>query len=133
MCQNQRAERSRLGKIEKLILCNLLGIEKGTWFIEGFYGFKYHRQPWSATRGPTTLSIRNNIFDVRVITASNKASFSRALKRLEEKGLISTANHVSDKTYRTHISFTPKGFEAAVRILKVNFPDWAEKLTQEGK
>jgi DNA-binding HxlR family transcriptional regulator len=119
-------ERLRFGKIEKLILCNLLGIEKGTWFIEDFYAFKHRRFHWIM---PTTLSIRNNIFDVKAITGSNKASFSRALKRLEEKGLILTRNHVSDKTYRTHVSFTPKGFETAVRVLKVNFPHLAEKLT----
>ena len=81
---------------------------------------------WSS---PTTLMVRNNIFDIETITPSNKASFSRALKRLEEKGLIVTMNHMSLVTYRTHFYLTPDGLEVTEGLLKVNFPFFHEKLT----
>jgi len=121
----------RLGKIEKLILYNLYGVENKCWPLEDFYAFKYKRWrmskgPWSS---PTTLMVRNNIFDVETITPSNKASFSRALRRLDEKGLITTMNYVSLVTYRTHFFITDKGEETVKSLLKVNFPFFYQKLT----
>lgn len=111
----------RLGHLEKLILKNILGMKEGISSYNRFIEFKYRRLGWAD--GIPLLKVRNRLFGVEYITPSHKASFSRALRRLEEKGLITTRNQVSgtDK-YRTHVWLTDEGEEKATMLLNVNFP-----------
>ena len=111
----------RLGRLEKLILKNILGMKKGISPYDMLIEFKNRRRGWAD--GIPLLKVRNRLFGVEFITPTNKASFSRALRQLEEKGLIMTRNHVSgtDK-YRTHVWLTNEGEEKATTLLNVNFP-----------
>jgi len=112
----------RVGYIENLILDNItLCEERG--YPPPFVSFRKWRLTWEF--GIPILGIRNRIFGVERITASEKASFSRALRSLEKKGLIKTRNHVSEKPYRTHVALTDKGrnfMKERGWSLNVNFP-----------
>jgi len=83
------------------------------------------RMVWGRKMIPT-IWVRNRLFapfrrpaDKRHldITASEKASFSRSLSRLEAKGLIVCENHVSGKrNYVTHYRITEKGENVLKRL-----------------
>ncbi|KXA97270.1 hypothetical protein AKJ39_03505 [candidate division MSBL1 archaeon SCGC-AAA259J03] len=104
----------RIGRIERLILVNLLEMEENVpenpYQID--YSAKYTRRYWGE-RIPT-LGIRNRIYG-RDVGPSERASFSRALRRLEEKGLIRAWNHAGwgEKDYRTHVKLTEEGKKIA--------------------
>jgi hypothetical protein len=101
----------RLGHLEKLILTNLLGLEQKKPLYDSLIEFKNRRLEWAG--GIPLLKVRNRILGVEFITPANKASFSRALRRLEEKGMIVTRNHVSVARYRTHAWLTDEGRQKA--------------------
>ena len=107
-----------LGKLEKNIL-RQLNLFEGT---RGFAYAKYHR-PECFHGKVALLGVRTRIYGSSV-TPSEKASFSRTLRRLEEKGLIETANHATRASYRTHAILTEKGGEH----LKVNYSVQVSKV-----
>lgn len=110
----------RLGHLEKLILDNILGMKEEIPMYTKGVDFKNRRLEWG-DRIPL-LKVRNRLFGIEFITPANKASFSRALRSLEEKGLITTSNHVSAAKYRTHVWLTDEGEKKAQMLLNVNFP-----------
>lgn len=124
----------RIGQLEKLILANLYVCERDE-VPPRLATFKYKRHSWWGT---PTIWIRNHLFSIEheainEITPSMKASFSRALRMLNKKGLIEARNHVSDKIYRTHIKLTVRGQELTedrnYNLLNVNFQEQYQKLT----
>ena len=116
----------RLGKMEKLILLNIVNFHKE----ENKTISKYQRFYTSPGKIPLVY-VRNRIFGTaHFITPSNKASFSRALRRLEEKGLIETWNHVSERTrYSTHAWPTPRIRALTEEGERLTFTNIVEKLT----
>lgn len=113
----------RIGEIEELILRNLYRIEhedrgRGAYRV----GEKYHRitgAKWGQVTEVALLEVWNWIYGVKIFDASKRASFSRAVRTLEDKGLIETRNRISGKKgYRTHAKLTEKGEELVEKVIE---------------
>lgn len=118
---------TRLGEVERLIIVNLSKYEvpKGAFTRMRRENAKYRRHFWAGM--VPILDIRNHIYGIETIGASERASFSRAVKSLEKKGLVQTSNDISSNPrYRTHIKLTKTGQE------HVNNSGKAEMLTLTG-
>ena len=103
-----------LSKLQKTILCWLLeqykhiestGEKISVWGIDwnpsGRWYSLYHRQNhWTATK---------------------RADVSRALRRLEQRGLVIRKNSVSDGMRTTDVLLTTTGREVSERLTKNNF------------
>ena len=115
----------RLGKMEKLILLNIATFrEEKTQTVS-----KYNRHDWGPEAIPLVY-VRNRIFRTYSnITPSNKASFSRALRRLEEKGLIERHNYATKARYSTHAWLTPRTRALTEEGERLTFTNIVEKLT----
>jgi len=62
-------------------------------------------------RGAQSLkSIKHLLFKDRQLTASERASFSRTIRRLEIDGLISRERSISDNGYTSHVGLTQRGY-----------------------
>ncbi len=116
----------RLGKIEKVILLHILNFrddKNRTYSL-------HNRHDWRPESIPLVY-VRNRIFGTHRITPSNKASFSRALKSLEKKGIIETHNHTGYGQGRYSTQAWPA---ERVRVLleegeRLTFTNILEKLT----
>jgi len=121
----------RLGKMEKAILLTIKEFSQATPTVRHqFSSYRgKSRHDW-LTGLVAILYVRNKVFHrkgIRVaITPSNKASFSRALRNLEQKGLIKTQNKISYARYRTHAWLTEEGE-------RLTFTDVFEKLTSRSR
>jgi len=93
-----------LGKLEKLILLNIANFHK-----EKNQTIALRHRFNTGSELVALVYVRNRIFKTHHVTASNKSSFSRALQRLEDKGLIKTMNKITYARYRTHAYLTEEG------------------------
>ena len=65
-------------------------------------------------RGALRLkAIERLIFKGKQLTSSQRASFSRTIRRLERDGLINRERCISDDGYTTHIGLTQRGYYQA--------------------
>lgn len=75
------------------------------------------RQCWQSDvwRGALSIkSITRLLFKKKRLTPSQRASFSRSIKRLENDGLINRERGTSDAGYTTHIGLTQRGYYQAM-------------------
>lgn len=114
---------SRIGENEELILRNLYRIEHEDRGEELYrVGEKYHRiagAKWGQVREVALLEIRDWIYGIENIGAPKRATFSRSIRTLENKGLVETRNRISGKKeYRTHAKLTEKGEELVEKVIE---------------
>jgi len=117
----------RLGKMEKLILLHI-----ATFRESKNKTYSRHSRHEIGVWAIPLVYVRNRIFGTAFkITSSNKASFSRALRRLEEKGLIETFNYAGygQSRYSTHAWLTPRVRALTEEGERLTFTDMFEKLT----
>lgn len=82
---------------------------------------------WRSKDGTRYVGWRQHGF-----TRSESASSSRALRRLEQRGLLERANWCSDAKRTTAVRLTPLGRSTAETLAETEFgPDWAERLTKQ--
>jgi len=103
----------RLGKVEKAILLTIKEFNQATPATRQQFTSYRGRHRYEGFTLVALLYVKNKVFHREglrtTITPSNKASFSRALKSLEQKGLIKTQNKITDARYRTHVWLTEEG------------------------
>ena len=115
----------RLGKMEKLILLNIATFRED----KNRTVSKYNRRDWGPEAIPLDY-VRNRIFGTHSnITPSNKASFSRALRRLEEKGLIERHNYATRARYSTHAWLAHRTRNLTKEGERLTLTNIVEKLT----
>jgi hypothetical protein len=120
----------RIGKLESSILSALedyterlkkdqTGEHRPIDWTPVEWGHGYHRDTYKKSGLVPTLWIRDQIFsaDSKSITATQKSSFSRAIKNLKKSVLIESWNHYSEKqNYVTHVKLTDQGRIVLERI-----------------
>lgn len=103
----------RLGKVEKAILLTIKEFYQVTTATRQQFTNYGGRHRFETLSLVALLYVRNKVFHREglrtIITPSNKASFSRALNSLEQKGFIETVNKITDARYRTHVWLTEEG------------------------